>query len=270
MLSGVWRDRHGVNTNNSNAGGFSRRAFKDNPIYLATLKDSIPTLSTASYVNWTAIEDRIIVSVALDNNPGNDLRFHQAYGNGNTTTGFDDEVINATLTGLGDVNGLDPDAVFVSLDLVDYAGHHKYQGLPRGSSGTGYKKAIEEADVYLGQVLGAIANRPDFLNEDWQIVVTSDHGHRAKGGHGGQSALERTIPLIITSQNLIQGDLPLGASQADVAPTILNHFGVASPSRYAGVSRAGGAIASVPEPSTLVLGLLGLVGLFGVTRRHAA
>ena len=38
---------------------------------------------------------------------------------------------------------------------------------------------------YLG--LDAIAARPDFTNEDWQILVTSDHGHKPNGGHGGQS-----------------------------------------------------------------------------------
>jgi len=234
MLTGVWTDRHGVTDNGTS---FANGDFANNPPYLATLKEAIPTLRTASYVNWGPIENYIISSADNDGDPTNDVDFHLAYGN-------DVNAVNAAVAGIGDTRRFDPDAVFISVDLVDAAGHQC------GSSGECYRQAIETADSFVGQALTAIAGRPDFANEDWQIVVTADHGHRASGGHGGQSDLERIIPLIVASKNLNQGNLlsfPQAVSQADTAPTILDHFGVAIPDYYYGVSRAAGQLIGDPD-----------------------
>ncbi len=235
MLTGVWADRHGVTNNGSS---FTNGDFANNPAYLATIKAAIPTLSTASYVYWPPIENNIIGSIGTDGDPTNDVNFHASYSN-------DVNAVNAAVAGIGDVNGLDPDAVFISVDLVDGAGHSC------GSSGTCYAQAVAMADGFVGRTLAAIANRPDFANEDWQIVITADHGHRANGGHGGQSDLERTIPFIISSKNANQGGfspaLTYGVSHADASPTILDHFGVGIPSHYVGVSRASGATIGTPD-----------------------
>lgn len=145
---------------------------------------------------------------------------------------------SAAAAAIANIRAMDVDAVFVALDEVDGAGH------AGGSSSVGYRQAIETADSQVGQLLAAIANRPNFAEEQWQIVVTSDHGHRPTGGHGGQSDLERTIPLIVASQDANQGLLstfPQTSSHADAAPTILDHFGVAIPEHYWGVSRASGS-----------------------------
>ncbi|MEO2046510.1 MAG: alkaline phosphatase family protein [Pirellulales bacterium] len=236
MLTGVWTDRHGVTGNG--AVSFGGGDFANNPPYLATLKEANPTLSTASYVYWGPIDDYIISSIDNDGDLTNDVNFHQAYGN-------DVNAVNAAVAGIGDVGGLDPDAVFISVDLVDGAGHSC------GSSGLCYKTAVQTADSFVGQALSAIASRPNFANEDWQIVITADHGHRTGGGHGGQSDLERTIPFIVASKNLSQGNLPLSfpqaVSHADASPTILDHFGVAIPDHYYGVSRAVGQLEGDPD-----------------------
>lgn len=229
MLTGVWNDRHGVTGNGST---FANGDFANNPPYLATLKESLPALTTASYVYWPPIDDYIVSAPDEDADSTNDVDFHLAYMN-------DANAVGAAASAIADADGLDPDAVFISVDLVDAAGH------AGGSSSIGYRQAVETADFYVGQALSAIASRPNFANEDWQIVVTSDHGHLATGGHGGQSTLERTIPFIVASKNLTQGNLPifpLEVSHADTAPTILDHFGVEIPDYYAGVSRADGSI----------------------------
>lgn len=228
MLTGVWTDRHGVTGNGTS---FTNGDYVNNPAYLATIKEAIPTLSTASYVYWPPIENNIIGSIGNDGDPTNDVNFHAAYSN-------DVNAVNAAVAGISDVGGLDPDAVFISVDLVDGAGH------ACGSSGACYATAVQTADSFVGQALAAIINRPDFANEDWQIVVTADHGHRAGGGHGGQSDLERTIPFIVASKGVNQGNYATefvqGVSHADASPTILDHFGVNIPSHYYGVSRASG------------------------------
>jgi hypothetical protein len=240
MLTGVWTDRHKVlnNSSGSSPGDFAVGDFANNPPYLATLKEADPTLSTASYVYWGPIEDYIIGSIDNDGDLTNDVDFHFAYHN-------DVNAVNAAVADISDVGGLDPDAVFISVDLVDGAGHSC------GSSGACYATAVQTADSFVGQALTAIANRPNFANEDWQIVITADHGHRVGGGHGGQSDLERTIPFIVASKNLAQGNLPISfpqeVSHADTAPTILDHFGVSIPSHYYGVSRAAGQLVGDPD-----------------------
>jgi len=227
MLTGVWTDRHGVTGNGSS---FASGDYANNPPYLATVKAAIPSLTTVSHVYWPPIDDYIMASVDNDGDPTNDLDFHASYSN-------DAVAVAAAIDDIDGTSGRDPDAVFISVDLVDGAGHAS------GSSSSGYRQAVETADNYVGQALAAIASRPSFDNEDWQIVVTSDHGHLPGGGHGGQTQLERTIPFIVASESLNQGAFPLfpqPVSHADAAPTILDHFGVAIPSHYYGVSRAAG------------------------------
>jgi hypothetical protein len=34
------------------------------------------------------------------------------------------------------------------------------------------------------------------MNEKWLIVITTDHGHRDEGGHGGDSSQERASFVI--------------------------------------------------------------------------
>ena len=104
MLTGVWTDRHGVTGNGSS---FANGDFENNPAYLATLKEAIPTLTTASYVYWPPINDYIMGSINNDGDPTNDLDFNAAYSN-------DVNTVNAAVAGIGDVGGLDPDVVFIS------------------------------------------------------------------------------------------------------------------------------------------------------------
>lgn len=225
IMCGVWIDRHGVSGNGSN---FANGNFADNPPYQATLKFNDANLKTATFVNWEPIDDNIMASVDNDSDPSNDFDFRGTYTS-------DDLVAQDAATALANpANGYD--SFFVSLDDVDIAGHS------HGSSGLGYRLEIESTDELVGDLLNAIASRSTFDSEDWQIVITSDHGHRPGGHHGGQTALERTIPFIVASKSLTQGRLPGGVSHADVAPTVIAHFDMAQPARYWGKSRASGGV----------------------------
>ena len=232
MLTGVWKDRHQVTGNGSS---FVNGNFAANPPYLGTLKNIDPSLSTASFVNWGPIDSVLMNAVDTDSNPENDLDFRGDFGS-------DQEVINAAGFTLMSDSGLNPDASFVAIDEVDIVGH------AHAGASDQYRQQIEVSDYYVGLILSKIAARPNFANENWQIIVTSDHGHRVEGGHGGQSSLERTIPFIVSSQDLRQGELVGNVSHADIAPTVLEHFGFGIPEHYAGISRAAGAEA----PRTII------------------
>ena len=231
MLTSVWANRHNVTDNN-----FTNPNYTSNPVYLGTLRAAQSALKTATFVNWDPIDTIILNSVQTDSNPANNLTFHGNYASDSATT-------TGAVSALGNVIA-NYDAYFVALDDVDAAGHSC------GSSGACYQTAIEAADTRVGQMLTAISNRPNFASEDWQFIITADHGHQALGGHGGQSDLERNIPFLVASKTLTQGhlaDAVKRVSHADVAPTVLAHFGVAAPAHYFGTSRAAGGILGNPD-----------------------
>ena len=225
MLTGVWTDRHGVTGNGSS---FANGDFANNPPYLGIVKSFDPTLVTASFVNWEPIDNHIISSIDNDGDPNNDLNFRGTYGSDQATAQAAQFMLQTSF---------DPDVVFVSMDEVDIAGHQT------GGSSLNYQQTIERIDGYIGNILTTIANRPNFENEYWQIIVTSDHGHRPGGGHGGQTGLERAIPFIISSRTLRQGNLGEGVSHADILPSVLDHFNVPIPQHIWGTSRNAGSVA---------------------------
>ena len=224
ILTGVWTDRHRV-TGNS----FSNPDYERNPVYLETLEETNPDIVTASFVNWDPI-DKKILKTADDANSRMDKRSDLA---------SDFSVSSAAVKHLREADPNSSHAVFVAIDDVDIAGHQC------GSSGECYERSIRIADVMVGRMLDSLRSRENLLSENWQIVLTSDHGHRPSGGHGGQSELERRIPFIVSSKQASQdvmeerGGTPV--SHADVAPTVLDHFGIEIPERYWGASRAGNA-----------------------------
>ena len=75
-----------------------------------------------------------------------------------------------------------PDVVMVHLDQVDGAGHSS------GYSPTvpAYLRAIEVVDGIVGDLLVAVNARSNIEQEDWLVIVTTDHGGNGTS-HGGQS-----------------------------------------------------------------------------------
>ena len=83
---------------------------------------------------------------------------------------------------LGEANA--PDLVVWYIDMPDVAGHIR-NFYPHSQS---YLNAIHLTDQWIGKVLAAIRNRKNFVDEDWLIAITADHGgyhgsHGLKGGH---------------------------------------------------------------------------------------
>jgi hypothetical protein len=57
---------------------------------------------------------------------------------------------------------------------------------------------IESVDAKVGSLMTAIQQRPNYANEDWLILVTSDHGGLGTS-HGGNSIEEQNVPFIASS-----------------------------------------------------------------------
>ena len=109
------------------------------------------------------------------------------------------------------------DLAFVYLGNVDETGH------AHGAASKEYARAIERADAHVAQVLAAVEARPTYADEDWLVVITTDHGHLPEGGHGGQSDDERSTFVLTYGANVAaEARIEL----VDVAPTMLSHLGV--------------------------------------------
>ncbi len=121
-----------------------------------------------------------------------------------------------------------PDLSWVYLEYTDDMGH-KYGDSPE------YYKAIAYADDQVGRIWRAIQLRQQNYNEDWLIIVTTDHGRDAKTGkdHGGQSDRERAGWLITNAKNLNSYFKEQKSSIVDIMPTIARFMNINLPAPVA-------------------------------------
>lgn len=114
-----------------------------------------------------------------------------------------------------------PDAVLYFIDIGDWGGHRS-GFYPYGWE---YVHDIRLADRIIGDVLAAIASRPSFDEEDWLVMVTSDHGGYGKS-HGIWGGQATTIPVVIAGRHVPQGRIAGTPHNFDLAPFAIAHFGV--------------------------------------------
>ncbi len=142
-----------------------------------------------------------------------------------------------------------PTAIFYYLQNIDI---HASSYAPLNAY---YQSKIRDEDQQIQQVLDALATRPGYADEEWLIVVTSDHGGQ-NSGHGGQSAGERSTILILNNsyQNPTKlpyctGDLTFMAAmrQIDVAPHILDFLDLPNTTIGRDYFACGGWAPSYPE-----------------------
>ena len=114
-----------------------------------------------------------------------------------------------------------PDATMLFIDLPDHGGHS--EGFYPHSSK--YQETIIQSDDIIGKLLTSIQNRPTFAEEDWLILITSDHGGYAKS-HGMNGSTANTIPVLVVGRNVVQGIIPGVPRNYDLAVTALAHFGI--------------------------------------------
>lgn len=93
--------------------------------------------------------------------------------------------------------------------------------------------------------------RSKATGEKWTVLVTSDHGHKPNGGHGGQSAEEATTFVIARGAGYQAGATDDGYTIADITPTVLDNLGIAQPADLDGAP-----LPKTPTPATGSLGRL--------------
>ncbi len=216
IMTGVTATKSLV-TSNSNVGGGN---YVDYPHYQTIIENHNPSLNTAYLVTWGT-------DMQIANNA--DIKIDSTDA-GNTQRAVN--IVNGTFSSANWPKGTQPDSVFFFIDAIDSAGH----GNAFDVANSNYIAAINKVDGQIGQVLDAIKNRPNFANEDWQIIITSDHGGRGPS-HGIHHADVYTIPFLVASKDAGQGYLEGVPNNFDAAPTALAHMGISVPANMDGKVR---------------------------------
>nr|WSX49040.1 alkaline phosphatase family protein [Streptomyces sp. NBC_00974] len=112
-----------------------------------------------------------------------------------------------------------PDACFVYLGSPDETAHFL-------GCGPEYRAAVETSDRRLGLLLAALDERTARADEEWTVIVVTDHGHREEGGHGGRSVLERTAWIAACGPDITRGADPGPLRHADVAAHVYHALGI--------------------------------------------
>ncbi|NKB32694.1 MAG: alkaline phosphatase family protein [Pseudomonadales bacterium] len=116
-----------------------------------------------------------------------------------------------------------PDLSWVYLQYTDDIGH-------RFGDSAELEEAVTLMDSNVGKIWDAIKSRLQTENEDWFIVVTTDHGRDLETGksHGGQSERERLIWIATNNQNLNEHFFNYPAI-VDILPSIATHLKLTIP-----------------------------------------
>ena len=205
ILTGVWIDKHGVDFNL-----FVGSRFDEYPHFFRRIREHKADAYLSSFVTWGPINEFIVAPGDADEEFSPDTE---------TSAEGDAMVTVAVVAHLAEQT---PDVVFVHLDNPDFQGHLYDFSLMVPE----YTQALETVDTQIGRVLDAVRGRPTYANEDWLVVVMTDHGG-LEFLHGGQSAEERTIPFIASGGATRRGaTISPGPGHTAVPPTVLRHLGI--------------------------------------------
>jgi predicted AlkP superfamily pyrophosphatase or phosphodiesterase len=210
MLIGVCAAKHRVMSNDLHGNAYDRY-----PEFLTRIEQVRPALHTLAVLDWpplgTTASGGPLVSDAVDRKltfDGDSLEYGPA----------DSLSVSAAAMALATT---DVDAAFVYIGNPDEVAHQ------HGALGPEYRAAIARADQQVAELLRALRSRPNYAREDWLVLVSTDHGHRDEGGHGGTSPEEATIFYLASGPSVAAPAPDVTPVIVDVAATALTHLGIA-------------------------------------------
>ncbi len=189
MLSGVWEDKHNVTDNSYNGSNLAGY-----PHFFKRVEGANPNHRTVSIVEWNPINDYMAslhADVVINANSDNDVK-------------------NAVAN---ELTNNDPTVLFAQLSNVDYAGH----GTGFTPNNPNYIKAIEEVDAQIGTMISALKNRSTYSQENWLILLSTDHGGLGTS-HGGPSDEERTIFVVASGETIPNKEILAETKEVTIPP----------------------------------------------------
>ena len=194
MFTGVWGDKHGVN---DPGNSFAGNQFSNYPSFFQRIEAANSNLNTLAFARWAPMLTAV---------PEADVKL---------SFSSDAAVTDETCRRLTNSN---PDVFWMLLLDVDSAGHASGWG-PTVSN---YVRAIEVADGRVGQIIGALTNRVSYSNENWLVIVQTDHGEH---DHPDPER-SRIVFSIYSGPSAARGVVWPAPTIVDVCAAVLTHMGV--------------------------------------------
>ena len=220
VLTGVWANKHNVWGNGIKDPNYHY------PTIFRLFKNQFPEGKTAIFSTWLDNRTKLVGDgVSQTGNLSIDYHFDgleldtikYPHDEGKIYIHLIDEEVSKEAAKTISENA--PDLTWMYLEFTDDMSH-KFGNSPQ------YVDAVKKADVQIGRVWEAIKEREANFNEDWLIVITTDHGREADGhGHGGQSDRERSIWIATNAKELNPHFQEVGQT-VDVMPSIANFLGL--------------------------------------------
>lgn len=108
-----------------------------------------------------------------------------------------------------------PDLLFIHPMNIDHSGHSF------GNDAKEHHFMVLKTGDLMAELI------PKWLKANYQVVVTADHGMNEKGLHGGNTELQRCVPLYIFSQDVKKGNFCKETiSQLAIAPLLCELLGI--------------------------------------------
>jgi predicted AlkP superfamily pyrophosphatase or phosphodiesterase len=190
ILTGYGQKTHGIVDNKFI--DFESDKF---PSFLERLKKT--GFKTASVVAWSPINKYICTMT--------DYKFENK----------SDDLVVAEVQNLLSENNFN--AIFMHLDAIDATGHSK------GYESSNYINAVSKVDISIGKIIDSLHRRTNYNEEDWLIIITTDHGGWKKDHLEMVDKIKRTFCILVGS-NIKQGEFQGSYGVTDITPTILEYF----------------------------------------------
>jgi len=219
LLTGTWANKHNVY---DNVIGDPNYEYWD---IFRIVKAHDPSLQTAIFSTWTDNRTKLI---------GDGLAEAGGYKLDYAFDGFELDLERFPHDPMSDyIRNIDelvtdeaarfiasdgPDLSWVYLQYTDDVGH-------RYGDGPEMTSAVELMDGQIGRIWSAVQNRQRSHDEDWMILITTDHGRDPNTGrsHGNQTERERTTWIVSNSDKLNSHFFELPAI-VDILPSIATHL----------------------------------------------
>jgi predicted AlkP superfamily pyrophosphatase or phosphodiesterase len=197
ILHGVWPSKHGLTDNT-----FSSNNYESYTDIFTLAKQLKPNLSVATLSNWDDF-------LRITENENYAQRF-------DSDRDLKDDAVKL-------LNSCTPDIMVLHFDNPDAFGHDS------GFSPINqeYLNAISISDAYLSEIMMTIEQREFLYNEEWLIVISTDHGGEGTG-HGNQYDLPQTrFVWSILRKPGMNGpiEIPM-VNSVDLLPTMLNWLNI--------------------------------------------
>ena len=198
ILTGVWHQKHNVISNN-----YSKPNIEQYPHIFSLLKKSNKNRECISVVRWAPINKIML--------PESGLKFNYKK---------DQRVSNESISILRVM--LNIDIMFIHLGEVDSIGHKSGFSVKKNSN---YIKQIQKTDILIGEILSALELRQKARNENWVIILTTDHGGVAFD-HGQNIDAHTNTFFIVSGKNIKKGEINTQVNAVDIGVTVLDLLGV--------------------------------------------